>query len=114
LLSQGASTFFTAWQPYAMAVVAILGAIVQQSAFQAGPLPASVPVMDATEPAVAVCIGVFAFSEHVGTSVGSLALEALGVVLLLVGIVTLDRSPVVLELQAKEPTMDGSRSGRPH
>src|SRR5205823_1907160 len=54
LLSEGASTFFTSWQPYAMAVVAIGGAIVQQSAFQAGPLPASVPIMDATEPSVAV------------------------------------------------------------
>ncbi|HET6818101.1 MAG TPA: DMT family transporter, partial [Mycobacteriales bacterium] len=41
LLGEGASTFFTSWQPYAMAVVAVAGAIVQQSAFQAGPLPAS-------------------------------------------------------------------------
>jgi drug/metabolite transporter (DMT)-like permease len=103
LLGQGASTFFTSWQPYAMAVVAVLGAVVQQSAFQAGPLPASVPVMDAMEPAVAVCIGVFAFNESVDTSVGGLAFQALGILLLLWGIVSLDRSPIVLELQAKEP-----------
>lgn len=106
LLSQGASTFFTAWQPYAMAVVAVLGAIVQQSAFQAGPLPASVPVMDAMEPAIAVCIGVFAFNESVDTSVGGLTFQALGVLLLLWGIVSLDRSPIVLELQAKEPQVE--------
>jgi drug/metabolite transporter (DMT)-like permease len=106
LLSQGAGTFFTAWQPYAMAVVAILGAIVQQSAFQAGPLPASVPVMDAMEPAVAVCIGVFAFNESVDTSIGGLTLQALGILLLLWGIVSLDRSPVVLELQAQDPKLE--------
>lgn len=100
LLGQGAETFFTAWQPYAMAVVAILGAIVQQSAFQAGPLPASVPVMDAMEPTVAVCIGVFAFGEQVSTSVGSLAASALGIASLLTGIVVLDRSTVVAELHA--------------
>lgn len=103
LLSEGASTFFTSWQPYAMAVVAVLGAVVQQSAFQAGPLPASVPVMDAMEPAIAVCIGVFAFNETVDTSVGGLTFQALGILLLLWGIVSLDRSPIVLELQAKEP-----------
>ncbi len=103
LLGQGAATFFTSWQPYAMAVVAILGAVVQQSAFQAGPLPASVPVMDAMEPAIAVCIGVFAFNESVDTSIAGLTFQALGILLLLWGIVSLDRSPVVLELQAREP-----------
>jgi len=100
LLSQGAGVFFTSWQPYGMAGVALAGAIVQQSAFQAGPLPASVPVMDAVEPTVAVLIGVFAFSEHVSTTSGALAFEALGILLVLGGIITLDRSPVVLELQA--------------
>jgi drug/metabolite transporter (DMT)-like permease len=103
LLGQGAGTFFTSWQPYAMVVVAVAGAIVQQSAFQAGPLPASVPVMDAVEPAVAVSIGVFAFSEHVGTSLAALTFQALGIALLLAGIVTLDRSPVVVEMQAQNP-----------
>lgn len=112
LLGHGAVAFFTAWQPYAMAVVAVLGAIVQQSAFQAGPLPASVPVMDAMEPAVAVLIGVFAFGEHVGTSPAALAFEALGIAALLAGIVTLDRSPVVLELHETGGEPDApARSG---
>src|SRR5438270_896334 len=91
---------------FGLQAVAVLGAVVLQSAFQAGPLPASVPVMDAMEPAVAVCIGVFAFNESVDTSVGGLAFQALGILLLLWGIVSLDRSPIVLELQAKEPRED--------
>ena len=103
LLSQGAGVFFTSWQPYGMAGVAVAGAIVQQSAFQAGPLPASVPMMDAVEPTVAVLIGVFAFSEHVATSTGALAFEALGILLVLAGIISLDRSPVVLEIAAAPP-----------
>jgi drug/metabolite transporter (DMT)-like permease len=98
LLSQGAGVFFTSLQPYSMAFFAVAGAIVQQSAFQAGPLPASVPIMDAAEPTVAVLIGVFAFAEHVATSTAALAFEALGILLVLAGIVTLDRSPIVLEL----------------
>jgi hypothetical protein len=103
LLGQGAGTFFSSWQPYAMAVVAVGGAIVQQSAFQAGPLPASLPVMDAVEPTIAVCIGVFAFNEHVGTSPLALAVQAAGVAALLYGIVALDRSPVIAELQGGGP-----------
>jgi drug/metabolite transporter (DMT)-like permease len=104
LLGEGASVFFTSWQPYMMAVVALAGAIVQQSAFQAGPLPLSVPVMDAVEPTVAVLIGVFAFSERLSTTPAALAFIALGICTLVAGIVTLDRSPVVLELQAAGPT----------
>lgn len=103
LLSQGAGVFFTSWQPYGMAGVAVAGAIVQQSAFQAGPLPASVPMMDAVEPTVAVLIGVFAFSEHVTTSTGALAFEAVGILLVLAGIISLDRSPLVLEIAAAPP-----------
>ena len=102
LLGQGASTFFTAWEPYAMAVVALTGAIVQQSAFQAGPLPASLPVMDAVEPAIAVCIGVFAFDEQLATSLSALTLQAVGILALLVGIVVLDRSPVIVALQQRD------------
>jgi drug/metabolite transporter (DMT)-like permease len=105
LLGQGAGTFFTAWQPYAMAGVAIAGAVVQQSAFQAAPLPASLPVMDAVEPAVAVLIGVFAFAEDVRTSVLALTGEAAGVVALITGIVLLDRSPIVLALQRNAPVL---------
>ena len=115
LLSEGAGVFFTSWQPYSMAGVAVAGAIVQQSAFQAGPLPASVPIMDAVEPTVAVLIGVFAFSEHVGTSIGALAFEALGILLVLAGIITLDRSPVVLELghASADPSGRPYRRGEP-
>jgi drug/metabolite transporter (DMT)-like permease len=111
LLGHGAVTFFTSWQPYGLAVVAIVGAIVQQSAFQAGPLPASVPVMDAMEPTIAVLIGVFAFAEHLSRSAPAVAGQMLGVVALLVGIVVLDRSPVVCELSRPADWPAGTEAG---
>ena len=51
----------------------------QQSAFQAGPLPVSLPVMDAMEPTVATLLGVVAFGEHVAVSPGALTVEVIGV-----------------------------------
>jgi len=102
LLEQGFGIFFTSWEPYAMAVVAIIGAIVQQSAFQAGPLPVSLPVMDAVEPTVATLLGVIGFGETVSTEPVALFFQFLGVAALLAGIVTLDRSPVIHALQRKE------------
>ena len=95
LLSDGAGAFFTGWQPYAMAVVAVAGAVVQQSAFQAGPLAASVPVMDAVEPTVAVLIGVAAFGEEIARGPAAVAVESLAVLLVLAGIAALDTSPLI-------------------
>ena len=92
----------TSWQPYTLGVVAILGELFAQSAFQAGPLPASLPVMDALEPGVAVAIAVGAFGEHVAHSPPALAAEAVGLIIIAVGIVTLDRSPLILALNASE------------
>jgi hypothetical protein len=118
LLGQGAVAFFTAWEPYAMAFAAIAGIICQQSAFQAAPLPASMPVMDSVEPTVAVLIGVFAFQESLATSALALAGEAAGIVALITGIVVLDRSRVVLEMldeheKPAQSTQTVSISARP-
>ncbi len=99
-LGEGAVAFFTAWQPYSMAAVAAFGMVVQQSAFQAGPPPASLPVMDAVEPTMAVLVGILAFGEHVAHTPLALAAEVVGLLVLVTGIVVLDRSPLLVELQA--------------
>ncbi len=92
----------TTWQPYVMGAVAAAGFLSAQSAFQAGPLPASLPVIDTLEPAVAVAIAVAAFGEVVNHSTLDLALEALGGVAVIAGIFILDRSPLILSLQEPE------------
>lgn len=112
LLSEGAVTFFTAWQPYAMAVVAVLGAVVQQSAFQAGPLPTSLPIMDATEPTVATLLGVVAFGEHVALGPVALLIEVIGVLALIGGIVALDTSPLIVDLQRRSTGTDPANAVR--
>ena len=63
LLSLGVSHLFQAWQPYLLAVAGVAGMVLAQSAFQAGPLDASLPTLSATDPIVSVLIGAVAFGE---------------------------------------------------
>ena len=87
------------WQPYTLTLVVIVGETLAQSAYQAGPLAAALPVIDTLEPSVAVVIAVTAFGETLNYSVGALALEAAGIVTVVAGIVMLDRSPVIIAMQ---------------
>ncbi|HWG73035.1 MAG TPA: DMT family transporter [Acidimicrobiales bacterium] len=102
LAHHGVLGTLASWQPYALAVVAIAGEVFAQSAFQSGPLAASLPVMDALEPAVAVAIAVAAFGETMSHSALALGAEGAGIVMVIAGIVVLDRSPLILSLQRRE------------
>ncbi|HEX6402997.1 MAG TPA: DMT family transporter [Pseudonocardiaceae bacterium] len=94
-------TFLT-WQPYALIVASFTGLFLVQNAYQAGPLAASMPVMDAVLPMVSIGLGVGLFGEHVRTSGLGLAGAVAGIVVLVVGIIMLDTSPVVRRQQRQE------------
>lgn len=102
LFKQGIVTALASWEVYAMAAASIGGLLFVQSAYQAGPLAASMPVIDATEPTVAIVIGVVLFDEIVSTGMLNLVGTGIGLVLLFGGIVLLDTSPVVHRLQRVE------------
>lgn len=102
LFKQGIVAAFTAWQPYAMAVAAILGLMIVQSAYQAGPLPASMPVMNAGNPLIAIAIGVALFGETIATGAWHLAVATFGLSLLITGIIVLNTSPLVHRVQRVE------------
>jgi xanthosine utilization system XapX-like protein len=54
--------------PYAVVAVGLLGMVVVQSAFQAGPLIASMPVLIVVEPLVSIGIGRGLLGEHLASS----------------------------------------------
>lgn len=85
------------WETYALILASVAGMFLIQNAFQAGPLAASTPMIDSLLPLVAIAIGVGLFHESIRTSVFGLGGAAGGLVLLLIGIVALDTSPVVLK-----------------
>jgi drug/metabolite transporter (DMT)-like permease len=102
LLRQDLAGTFSAWQPYVLIVASLLGGFLVQNAYQAGPLAASMPVMDAALPLTGIALGVGIFGEQIRTGALALTGTATGLILLLVGIVLLDTSPLVRREQRIE------------
>lgn len=96
--AQGAVPALASWQVWAMFAAAILGLLLVQSAYEAGPLATSMPVVDAVDPAVAIVFGIVLFHEHIRTGLWLGGIAA-GIVMLLGGILVLDTSPLILSLQ---------------
>lgn len=107
-LGQDPPAVFAHWQTYALAVVAPTGFLLAQSAFQAGPLAISLPIIDSLEPSVAVLVGTVAFGEHFAGGPAHAAAEAFGAAAALLGVFMLGRSPVVLSIYEKT---EGAKRG---
>ncbi len=98
--------------PYVLVGLAVVVTVVQNSAFHAGALQASVPIMLVGEPVVAVLLGIAVLGEHL--TVGrSTALELpVAVAAMAAAAVALSRSQAI-EVQShpgREPSSPGSRS----
>ncbi|HTX63512.1 MAG TPA: DMT family transporter [Acidimicrobiales bacterium] len=98
------------WEVYAMSAAAILGLLLVQSAYESGPLAASMPVVDAVDPAVAVIFGITLFHEHIRTGPWLAGITA-GIALLLTGILLLDTSPLIHCLQKIERQQRAASAG---
>lgn len=103
-LRHGPLAALAAWQTYALVVASVGGLLLIQSAFQRGPLAASMTVLDATEPAVAVTVGVMVFGETVHTGWPVSAATLAGLALVAAGIVSLDSSPLITALHGGPPS----------
>ena len=97
------------WEPWALAAVGLLGMTLAQNAYRSGPLAVSLPLLDLGEPIVGSLIAVAAFHERLGGfGVSSAVLFGLAVVVIVSGVLVLDRSPLVQcsdsPLRADSPT----------
>lgn len=80
----GSVTLLTSWQLYTVLVVGAGGLLLNQLAFQAGPLAASLPAISTVDPLASITIGVIVYDEQIRHGLAS-GLE-LGALLLLLGI----------------------------
>jgi hypothetical protein len=88
------------WEPYALLVVVVVAAIVVQSAFQAGPLHASLPALTAVEPVVGAFFAITTFEERLAGGPRAVIVGLAGGALALAATIALARSAADLELVA--------------
>ncbi|OSP26083.1 hypothetical protein B7767_41905, partial [Streptomyces sp. 13-12-16] len=105
-LRHGPLTALAAWQTYALVAASVGGLLLIQSAFQQGPLAATMTVLDATEPVVAVAMGTLLFDEAIHTGWPASAVTSAGLVLVAAGIATLDTSPVIAASHGRHRAAD--------
>jgi drug/metabolite transporter (DMT)-like permease len=103
LLALGIPHLLSSWQPYAVAVGGITGMVLSQSAFQAGPLDASLPTLSATDPVVSVVIGAVAFGEAVRSSLMATTFEVVSFSAIVVGIFMLGHTEAVNAAHTHDP-----------
>ena len=82
------------WQGWALVVLGTAGVLLSLTAYQAGPLSASLPVMDTAEPVSAVLVGTAVFGEPLAASPAGLAVQFAAAAAALAGIVVLGTSPL--------------------
>jgi hypothetical protein len=81
------------WEPYALLLLGALGFVVNQRAFQAGSLTASLPTLTVVEPVVAAVIGITMLDETLPTAgVAEWLAVGASVIAMLVATVALSRS----------------------
>jgi len=81
------------WQPWALLALGTAGLLLSASAFQAGALAASLPVMDTVEPACGVLLGTLLFGERLAGSPAGIAVQLAGAAAAVAGITVLGRYP---------------------
>jgi drug/metabolite transporter (DMT)-like permease len=94
LLNGGALHALTAWPPYALAAISILGLLLNQSAYQAGDLRWSLPIITVLEPVTAIVIGQVLFGEHIASTPAAIFGEVVGLAAVTAGVFGLARLTV--------------------
>jgi hypothetical protein len=91
-LNRGMGALVTAWPFYALVGVGALGLLINQLAYQAGPLSSSLPAIMTVDPIVSLVIGVAVFDEHFRNGPAALLGEAVGLALVVIAAGGLTRS----------------------
>ncbi|MBV8160524.1 MAG: DMT family transporter [Acidimicrobiia bacterium] len=99
LFDQGLRHLLASWKPYTLAAGGISGTLMDQSAYQAGPLNWSLPILTVTDPVVSIAIGAFVFGE--GVEIDGLAplIETLALIVMTIGVFKLSRSRLVAHVR---------------
>jgi hypothetical protein len=93
------AVLLTSWPGYSLIAVSLVALWLMESAFNAAPLHISLPGITAAEPISGIVLGVVVFRDSVDVSAGAIALEAGGLIALLVGVIMVSRSAALARLR---------------
>lgn len=102
----------TTWPPYCLLAAALIGMWLMQNSFNAAPLHASLPGITAAEPVSGILLGVVVFGDRIDISPEMLALQAAGIVALVLGVILVARSPRLGQLRPSAVLPDAVIPGR--
>jgi drug/metabolite transporter (DMT)-like permease len=103
LLSSGGFVgLFGHFEPYAIAVAGLSGLFFAQNAFHAGPITASQASLVIVDPIASIVIGVGLFGDDLRGSFGVLAVDALALAVMSLGLVVLCHSPLIVNTSAED------------
>lgn len=111
-VSGGPAAIFTNWSAYVLIGTGALAMLLTSHAMAAGPLAASQPGFTIGDPVTAILLGVFVFSERLGTSPAALAAQVAGLIILALGVWTLSRSALITDTTMPRRPEAGSAAGR--
>jgi drug/metabolite transporter (DMT)-like permease len=93
---------FLHWPVYAVVVSGVLGTVLLESAFAAGPLAASQSALLIVDPLASITIGIELFGEQLRSSPLAITFQVLFLLMMFVGVVLLSRwAPPEMEARAK-------------
>jgi drug/metabolite transporter (DMT)-like permease len=90
------------WPGYATVVASIIALWLMQNAFNAAPLHASLPAVTAAEPTAGIVLGVVVFGDQVHITPWLVAVQIVGVVIMVTGVILVARAPVFRNLRLRE------------
>jgi drug/metabolite transporter (DMT)-like permease len=97
--TQSFTALLTTWPGYSLIGASLVGLWLMESAFNAAPLHASLPAISAAEPAAGIVLGVVVFGDTVSISPGMIAVQIIGLVAMVAGVVLVARAPALSELR---------------
>jgi drug/metabolite transporter (DMT)-like permease len=89
LARNDAAHLFQAWAGYALLLVGAVAIVLNQAAYQAGPLAGALPPMVITDPIIAIIVAQAAFGEKIATDAASVTIELVGFSAMSIAIVRL-------------------------
>jgi len=107
LLDDGVGALLSHWQLYVLVGVSIVGLVLNQSAFQAGHVAASLPVIAVANPVLSCTFGVLLFGETLGAQGGlEWTVTVVSIVAMIVGTILLAQSPLVSHEAEHVPALE--------